>query len=83
MQLPSFCFTKSNFQFQTDIYLWRKVFFVSAGLYLFTNTVYVIFGTAETAEWDKSPEDETDNLKEMESMLKEKDDMEKIHGGTK
>ncbi|CAH0715893.1 unnamed protein product, partial [Brenthis ino] len=67
----------------TDKYLWRKVFFVSAGLYLFTNTVYVIFGTAETAEWDNPPEDETDNLKEMESMLKEKRDMEKINGGTK
>ncbi|CAH2096624.1 unnamed protein product [Euphydryas editha] len=58
----------------TDVTLWRKVFFVSAGLYFFTNLAYVILGTAERADWDIPPE-ETDNVedaKEMEPMIKEK-----------
>ncbi|RVE43970.1 hypothetical protein evm_011373 [Chilo suppressalis] len=40
----------------TDPLLWRKVFFVAAGLYFFTNLVYVIFGTAELAEWNDPPQ---------------------------
>ncbi|KAL4708191.1 hypothetical protein ACJJTC_005333 [Scirpophaga incertulas] len=36
----------------SDPVLWRKVFFVSAGLYFFTNLVYVILGTAELADWN-------------------------------
>ncbi|CAH2048169.1 unnamed protein product, partial [Iphiclides podalirius] len=42
----------------TSEYLWRKVFFVSAGFYFFTNILYVILGTAERAEWNDSQQDE-------------------------
>lgn len=52
------------------------MFFVSAGFYLCTNTLYVILGTAETAEWDK-PEKKSVDVNEMESMLNEKVDVEK------
>lgn len=37
---------------QNDEYLWRQVFFVAAGFYFFSNLFYVIFGTAEKAEWN-------------------------------
>ncbi|KAM3956045.1 putative inorganic phosphate cotransporter [Aphomia sociella] len=37
-------------------YLWRQVFFVASGLYFFSNLFYVIFGTAELADWNDSDE---------------------------
>ncbi|CAG9786482.1 unnamed protein product [Diatraea saccharalis] len=40
----------------SDILLWRKVFFVAAGLYFFTNIVYLALGTGELAEWNNPPE---------------------------
>uniref|UniRef100_A0A2A4JKI4 Major facilitator superfamily (MFS) profile domain-containing protein n=1 Tax=Heliothis virescens TaxID=7102 RepID=A0A2A4JKI4_HELVI len=44
-----------------DVYLWRQVFFMAAGLYFVTNLIYVIFGTAEKANWnDPPPEDNVD-----------------------
>ncbi|KOB65894.1 Sodium-dependent phosphate transporter, partial [Operophtera brumata] len=36
-----------------DEYLWRQVFFIAAGFYFFSNLFYVIFGTAEKAEWNE------------------------------
>ncbi|KAJ0176885.1 hypothetical protein K1T71_008064 [Dendrolimus kikuchii] len=56
----------------TDVkseYLWRQVFFVTAGFYLTSNLVYVIFGTAEKAEWNDPPES---NEKETERLMIEK-----------
>ncbi|KAI8436398.1 hypothetical protein MSG28_010003 [Choristoneura fumiferana] len=41
----------------TSEYLWRKVFCVSAGFFFVTNLFYVIFGTAELADWNE-PEEE-------------------------
>ncbi|CAH2218376.1 jg14048 [Pararge aegeria aegeria] len=59
----------------TSEYLWRKVFFVSAGLYVITNLVYVMFGEGEKADWDNPPEDDSEEEKEdsneLESMIKE------------
>ncbi|XP_032517399.2 putative inorganic phosphate cotransporter isoform X1 [Danaus plexippus] len=58
--------------FLTDVtneFLWRKVFFVAAGLYFFTNVIYLIFATAERAEWDSTKKMSIDN--ELELMVKE------------
>ncbi|XP_045447860.1 putative inorganic phosphate cotransporter [Melitaea cinxia] len=57
----------------TDVKLWRKVFFVSAGWYFFTNLAYVIFGIAERADWDNPPEEtyDVEDAKEMEPMIKD------------
>ncbi|XP_072948721.1 putative inorganic phosphate cotransporter [Epargyreus clarus] len=51
----------------SDEILWRKVFFVAAGLYLFTNLVYVILGTSTKAEWD-DPEDDIEEKQENEAL---------------
>ncbi|XP_063822970.1 putative inorganic phosphate cotransporter [Ostrinia nubilalis] len=40
----------------TDKDLWKIVFFIAAGLYLFTNTVYLLLGTAEPADWNEPAE---------------------------
>ncbi|XP_063891851.1 putative inorganic phosphate cotransporter [Helicoverpa armigera] len=41
----------------TDRNLWKQVFFVSAGMYLITNLVYVVIGTAEKADWNDPPQE--------------------------
>ncbi|XP_049873010.1 putative inorganic phosphate cotransporter [Pectinophora gossypiella] len=56
----------------TSEYQWRKVFFVSAGLYFFTNLVYVIFGTAERAPWNDPEEDRDDQDPEAKPMVDKK-----------
>ncbi|KAL0883512.1 hypothetical protein ABMA27_016877 [Loxostege sticticalis] len=48
----------------TDEYLWRKVFFIAAGLYFFTNLVYVILGTGELADWNDPTQYESVALNE-------------------
>ncbi|KAF9406790.1 hypothetical protein HW555_012958 [Spodoptera exigua] len=48
----------------TDELLWRKIFFVAAGIYFFTNIVYLILGTAEQAEWNDPPEQKTEKVDE-------------------
>ncbi|CAB3221231.1 unnamed protein product [Arctia plantaginis] len=55
-----------------DKYLWRKVFFLAAGLYVITNLVYVIFGTSEKAEWNDPPQEEDveENVPMVKSSLK-------------
>ncbi|XP_060803410.1 uncharacterized protein LOC106133662 [Amyelois transitella] len=52
----------------TSVFLWRKVFFVSSGLYFFSNVVYVILGTSELADWNE-PE-QTKNDEEEHAMIK-------------
>ncbi|XP_068633427.1 putative inorganic phosphate cotransporter [Battus philenor] len=58
----------------TDVsseYLWRKVFFVAAGFYFFTNLLYVILGTAEKADWNEGPEQKaTLDCQEKGALLK-------------
>ncbi|XP_035439752.1 putative inorganic phosphate cotransporter [Spodoptera frugiperda] len=51
-----------------DVYLWRQVFFVAAGIYLVTNLIYVIFATAEKAEWNE-PKDTQVNDEEGQPMM--------------
>ncbi|CAG5042991.1 unnamed protein product [Parnassius apollo] len=41
----------------TSEYLWRKVFFIAAGMYFFTNLLYVLLGTGERAVWNDPPEE--------------------------
>ncbi|XP_022123261.2 putative inorganic phosphate cotransporter [Pieris rapae] len=54
----------------TDELLWRKIFFVAAGFYLFTNLFYVILGTGEKADWNDPPsEKDTENPQETVAML--------------
>ncbi|XP_045772822.1 putative inorganic phosphate cotransporter [Maniola jurtina] len=58
----------------TSEYQWRKVFYVAASFYFFTNLFYVVFGEGEKAEWDNPPEDQDDKKQdpsEMEPMIKE------------
>ncbi|KAJ8721790.1 hypothetical protein PYW08_004192 [Mythimna loreyi] len=43
----------------TDPFLWRQIFFVAAGMYFFTNVVYVIIGTGVRAEWNDPPQEVT------------------------
>ncbi|KAK0174775.1 hypothetical protein PV327_010505 [Microctonus hyperodae] len=38
----------------TDIYQWRKVFILSAGIYIFGNVVFVLFGEASVQPWNES-----------------------------
>ncbi|XP_013197240.2 putative inorganic phosphate cotransporter [Amyelois transitella] len=52
----------------TSVYLWRWVFFVSSGLYFFTNAVYLLLGTSELADWNE-PESAKDN-EEADAMMK-------------
>lgn len=54
---------------QTNEILWRKVFFVAAGFYFFTNLFYVILGTGETAEWNHSPNEDVENPEEIKAMI--------------
>lgn len=61
-----------NFFFlQTSEYLWRKVFCVSAGFFFVTNLFYVIFGTAELADWNE-PEEEAAKEDENPMLMKER-----------
>ncbi|XP_013180508.1 PREDICTED: putative inorganic phosphate cotransporter [Papilio xuthus] len=54
----------------TSEYLWRKVFFVTAGIYFVSNLVYLICGTAERAEWNDPPQKKnTTNVEECNPML--------------
>ncbi|KPJ16518.1 Putative inorganic phosphate cotransporter [Papilio machaon] len=55
----------------TSEYLWRQVFFVAAGMYFFTNLLYIILGTGERADWnDPKQEQDAENVKEYSPMLK-------------
>ncbi|XP_045536591.1 putative inorganic phosphate cotransporter [Papilio machaon] len=55
----------------TSEYLWRQVFFVAAGMYFFTNLLYIILGTGERADWnDPTQEQDAENVKEYSPMLK-------------
>ncbi|XP_037294349.1 uncharacterized protein LOC115442923 isoform X2 [Manduca sexta] len=54
----------------TSEYLWRQVFFLAAGLYFATAIFYLVFGTAERAEWN-NPEDEKRDSEEVLPMMKE------------
>lgn len=38
--------------FQTDTSGWRIVFLSAAGVALFCNTAFLVFGTAKCQEWD-------------------------------
>ncbi|CAB3250918.1 unnamed protein product [Arctia plantaginis] len=51
-----------------DKYLWRKVFFLTAGIYFTMNTIYLLFGTGERAEWD-DPKVEQEVIEENLSMI--------------
>ncbi|KAI8436405.1 hypothetical protein MSG28_010004 [Choristoneura fumiferana] len=55
----------------TSEYLWRKVFCVSAGFFFVTNLFYVIFGTAELADWNE-PEEEVTKEDEDPMLMKER-----------
>lgn len=57
--------------FQTSEFLWRQVFFVAAGMYFFTNLVYIILGTGERADWNDPIQDKAaEIIKECSPMLK-------------
>lgn len=36
---------------------WRLVFLFAAGVYIFTNTIFVIFGTGEEQKWNSQKSD--------------------------
>ncbi|XP_052741528.1 putative inorganic phosphate cotransporter [Bicyclus anynana] len=63
----------------TSEYLWRKVFLVAAGLFFFSNLVYVVFGTADKADWDNVLQegDAEENPSEMKPMIDRKDTKKK------
>ncbi|XP_052747615.1 putative inorganic phosphate cotransporter [Galleria mellonella] len=48
-------------------YLWRQAFFVASGLYFFTNLLYVLFGTAELADWNDPNDSEKNEKKDEEN----------------
>ncbi|KAL0883514.1 hypothetical protein ABMA27_016879 [Loxostege sticticalis] len=48
----------------TDEYLWRKVFFIAAGFYFFTNVVYIMFGSGKLADWNNPMQYESVALNE-------------------
>ncbi|XP_053609697.1 putative inorganic phosphate cotransporter isoform X2 [Plodia interpunctella] len=52
----------------TSVYLWRKVFFVSSGLYFFSNVVYCLLGTAELADWNEPEPEKKDE--EADAMIR-------------
>lgn len=60
--------------FQKSEYLWRKVFFVSSGLYFFTNLLYLILGTSELAEWNDPKIHE--EIEEVDTMIKKNEERE-------
>ncbi|KAJ2948833.1 hypothetical protein O0L34_g5760 [Tuta absoluta] len=52
---------------ETDPHEWRKVFFTAAGIYFVTNTIFVVFGTSETQQWNEPEDDSTgDNEKDTD-----------------
>lgn len=46
------------YPFQPTIAAWQKVFFIAAGVYLFTATFYNLFGSGQRQVWDNPMEDE-------------------------
>ncbi|XP_047991572.1 putative inorganic phosphate cotransporter isoform X2 [Leguminivora glycinivorella] len=52
----------------TSEVLWRKVFLVAAGLYLVTNLVYVVFGSAELQKWNNPEQSRRENLENAEQI---------------
>ncbi|KAJ8731676.1 hypothetical protein PYW07_004840 [Mythimna separata] len=56
----------------TDPYLWRQIFFLAAGMYFFTNLVYLFFGTSVKAEWNDPPQEVTADEESQPMMEKPK-----------
>ncbi|KAJ2948842.1 hypothetical protein O0L34_g5768 [Tuta absoluta] len=57
---------------ETSEYQWRNVFFVTGGLYFFTNMFYCLFGSAEEAPWNDPDDDEDpEDAPEMIPMITE------------
>ncbi|KAJ2948839.1 hypothetical protein O0L34_g5766 [Tuta absoluta] len=40
---------------ETDLNDWRKVFFLSSAIFIFCNTIFVLFGTSERQTWNEVP----------------------------
>lgn len=51
---------------------WQKVFFIAAGVYLFTATFYNIFGSGKRQVWDNPLEDEKNANKKAEKKAEKK-----------
>ncbi|XP_053609768.1 putative inorganic phosphate cotransporter isoform X2 [Plodia interpunctella] len=52
----------------TSIYLWRKVFLVTSGLFFITNVMYLLLGTSELADWNEPDLPKADE--EADAMIK-------------
>ncbi|XP_047533121.1 putative inorganic phosphate cotransporter [Vanessa atalanta] len=52
-------------QDENDPNEWRKVFYVSSGIYIAANTFFIVFGTSKTQEWNETTvtkdEEKTEN----------------------
>lgn len=66
IELNGYCF----FYFQSDVKLWRIVFFLTAGYYLIGNTSFVLFGKGTIQPWNYS----TGNTDESLERRGKKDD---------
>lgn len=45
---------------------WKNVFFIAAGVYLFTATFYNLFGSGERQVWDNPMDDEKNAKKKAD-----------------
>lgn len=46
--------------FQTDVDLWRPVFYIGAAVYILTGIQFLIFGSTERQPWDALENDHQD-----------------------
>ncbi|KAI5639150.1 major facilitator superfamily domain-containing protein [Phthorimaea operculella] len=57
---------------------WRKVFYVSAGIYFLCNTFYVTFGTSQRQTWNDIPENNSTKDAELQATEKSDKNLEEV-----
>ncbi|XP_030762119.1 putative inorganic phosphate cotransporter [Sitophilus oryzae] len=46
---------------ESDVFQWRNVFFLSAGINVFTSVVFIIFGSGSVQSWDKEEDNKDED----------------------
>ena len=59
----------------SDVPHWRMVFFIAAAVYVFGNTVFLVFGTAKEQKWNRV----WSEIRHSEQSSDEEDHLNSIH----